>query len=167
MCGQETNELTVVETEGTELEVCSNCKEFGTVVEPKTTPDKEEKKQGKNKSSKKPSKSKSSNKKSGGGKPSDMMDQIETLAGDYNDIVRDARESRGLTQKELSNKLNEKMSLIKKIEGGDMRPDEDLRRKLESELDVSLTMEITDEDWEGGGTTGEYTLGDLVERKDE
>ena len=47
-----------------------------------------------------------------------------------------------------------------------MRPDEDVRAKLESELSVSLTEEVGGEDWESEGSSGGYTVGDIIERKD-
>ncbi|MDY6765595.1 MAG: multiprotein bridging factor aMBF1, partial [Halobacteria archaeon] len=96
----------------------------------------------------------------------DIFDEIETLASDYDDRVREARESKGLTQEELAKNLKEKVSLIKKIENGHMQPNEDLREKLERELQVSLTEEVGEEEWESDTTSGGYTLGDIVKRKE-
>lgn len=167
MCGAETDDPTTIQTEGTQLEVCSNCTEFGTVLH-----DEERKK------SKKPSGSGSSSSgggggttrqsppSSGGGPSHDPLDELGTLAPDYDQRVRNARENAGMKQEELADELNEKLSLIRKIERGEMRPSEDVRRKLESALGVSLTEEVGGEEWETDESSGGYTVGDIIERKD-
>ncbi len=94
---------------------------------------------------------------------------MDEIAQDYDERVRNARETAGLSQEDLANDLNEKASLIRKIERGDMLPSDEVQEKLESELDISLTAGASpdeDEDWDGGSSTGEYTLGDVVKRKD-
>jgi putative transcription factor len=97
-----------------------------------------------------------------------MFDEMDELAQDYDDRIRSGRESQGLSQEELARQLNEKASLIRKLERGDTLPSDDVQRKLERALDIDLSAGGTTEDteWEGGGSTGEYTLGDVVERKD-
>lgn len=165
MCGTETDELTTIQTEGTKLQVCSNCTEFGTVIQEETTSS-----GGQTQTSTKGSggsQTVSGGRSKSRSKPRESaLDRMETLAPDYDDRVRGARESRGLTQEDLAKQLNEKASLIRKIEGGSMQPDEDVRKKLERALDITLTEEISGEEWEGGGSSGEYTLGDIIERKE-
>lgn len=163
LCGTETDELTTIQTEGTKLQVCSNCTDFGTVLQEETSSTGS---QGGTQSSssnqtqkKKPNPQKSNPR-------SDAFDQMETLAPDYDDRVRGARESSGLTQEDLAKQLNEKASLIRKIEGGDMQPDEEVRKKLERALEISLVEEVGGEEWEGGGSSEGYTLGDIIERKE-
>ncbi|PSQ20488.1 TIGR00270 family protein [Halobacteriales archaeon QS_9_67_15] len=97
-----------------------------------------------------------------------MFDEMDELAQDYDETVRTARESAGLSQEDLARKLNEKASLIRKIERGDTLPSDEIRAKLESELGVDLSAGGTadESEWSGGSSTGEYTLGDVVERKD-
>jgi putative transcription factor len=96
-----------------------------------------------------------------------MFDDMEELATDYDRIIREAREGRGLSQEDLANELNEKASLIRKLERGDVLPSDDVQRKLERELDISLSEGGGDEDaeWSGGSSTT-TTLGDVVKRKD-
>ena len=94
------------------------------------------------------------------------MDELGTLAPDYDQRVRDARERAGMKQEELADDLNEKLSLIRKIERGEMRPSEDVRGKLESSLGISLTEEVGGEEWETDDSSGGYTVGDIIERKD-
>lgn len=92
------------------------------------------------------------------------MDEIAT---DYDDRIRQARESRGLSQEELAQSLNEKASLIRKIERGDIMPPDSVRKKIERKLDISLVEGESDDDseWSGGGSTT-TTLGDVIKRKD-
>ncbi|MFB6283819.1 MAG: multiprotein bridging factor aMBF1 [Halobacteria archaeon] len=166
MCGTETGELTVIQTEGSKLEVCGNCTDFGTVLHDETPSrqEKEEEKKDQGAGKKQPTTTKSPPSGGGGGKSS--FDEMETLAPDYDERVRQARENNDLTQKELSDRLNEKVSLIRKIELGDMRPSEEVREELEHELGVSLTEEVEAEEWETEDGSDGYTLGDIIERKD-
>ena len=82
-----------------------------------------------------------------------MYDEMDELATDYDDRIRRAREDAGISQSDLANELNEKASLI---------------RKLERFLEVELSGEggSTDAEWEGDSSSGSYTLGDVVKRKD-
>jgi putative transcription factor len=97
-----------------------------------------------------------------------MFDDMDEIATDYDDRIRNARESAGLSQEELAKELNEKASLIRKLEHGDTLPSDEVQTKLEKELDITLSASGGSEDneWDGGSSTGEYTLGDVVERKD-
>ena len=97
-----------------------------------------------------------------------MYGDIEELATDYDERIRSARESAGLSQDELAKQLNEKASLIRKLEHGETLPSDDVQGKLERNLDIDLTAGSSGEetDWESDSSTGEYTLGDVVERKD-
>lgn len=94
------------------------------------------------------------------------MDQLVT---DYDDRIRRAREEKGLSQSELANELNEKASLIRKIERSDTLPSDQVQSKLEKFLEINLSAEsgsADDSEWSGGSSTGSYTLGDVVKRKD-
>ena len=96
-----------------------------------------------------------------------MFDDMEELAADYDDRIRSAREDRGLSQEALANELNEKASLIRPLERGDILPSDEVERKLERKLDISLSEGDGDDDaeWSGGSSTT-TTLGDVVKRKD-
>ncbi|AKU07378.1 XRE family transcriptional regulator [Haloferax denitrificans ATCC 35960] len=96
-----------------------------------------------------------------------MFDDMDEIATDYDDRIRQARESRGMSQEELAQSLNEKASLIRKLERGDIMPPDSVRKKIERKLDISLVEGESDDDseWSGGGSTT-TTLGDVVKRKD-
>jgi len=169
MCGTETASPNRVKIEGAELDVCDECTDFGTeITQEETTSSTSTKYSTGSGSSSGTSTSSGSTSSGGGGRRRDMFDDMEELAQDYDDRIRDARESAGLSQSELANQLNEKASLIRKLEHGDTLPSDDVQHKLERALDIDLTAGggSDETEWEGGSATGEYTLGDMVERKD-
>jgi putative transcription factor len=92
---------------------------------------------------------------------------MDEIAADYDDRIRQARESRNLSQEDLADSLNEKASLIRKLERSDILPSDDVREKLERRLDISLVEGTdTDEDEWSSGSSTTTTLGDVVKRKD-
>ena len=169
MCGAEQASLTTTKVEGAELELCSSCADFGTEVreEPSGTSGS---KYSTSSSSGTPSSSSSSSGSSGSGSDTrrrrDMFDTMDEIATDYDDRIRTAREAAGLSQEALADDLNEKASLIRKLERGDTLPTDDIQRKLERALDISLVEgEEVDAEWETSDA-GTMTLGDVVKRKD-
>jgi putative transcription factor len=97
-----------------------------------------------------------------------MFDEMDEVVQDYDDRIRDAREAESLTQEDLAKELNEKASLIRKLEHGDVLPSDTVQRKLEKRLGVTLSAGGSgdDSEWSGGASAGETTLGDVVKRKD-
>ena len=170
MCGAEEASLTTTKVEGAELELCSSCTDFGTEVRDESTSSgggKYSTSSSTGKSSSSSSSSGSAGSSGGSSRPRDMFDDMDEIATDYDDRIRNARESRGLSQEELADQLNEKASLIRKLERGDTLPTDDVQRKLERALDISLVegQSADDADWETDDA-GTMTLGDVVKRKD-
>lgn len=97
-----------------------------------------------------------------------MFDDMEEVAQDYDEQIRSAREQAGMSQEDLANTLNEKASFIRKLEHGETLPTDEMQRKLEGELglDLSASGSSDETEWESESSAGEYTLGDVVERKD-
>lgn len=95
-----------------------------------------------------------------------MFDEMDVLADDYPERIREAREDEGLSQEQLAEQLNEKASLIRKLERGDMQPNDQIQRKLERKLDIALTESsgTDDSDWENDISPSTTTLGDVVKR---
>nr|WP_245549714.1 multiprotein bridging factor aMBF1 [Natronococcus occultus] len=175
MCGTETSSPKTIKVEGAKLDVCSSCTEFGTEVKQPSSSSSSTKystdsgSSGSGSGSAASGGSTSSSSSAGGSRRQDMFDDMDELATDYDDLVRNAREDAGLSQSELANELNEKASLIRKIERGDTLPSDQVQSKLESFLGVDLSAEggsAEDSEWSGGSATGSYTLGDVVKRKD-
>ncbi len=89
----------------------------------------------------------------------------EVLALDSGERILKARRSKGYSQDELARKLNEKKSVIQKLEHGDMIPTDELIKKLERELGIKL-MEKSERVSVGGKTAEKngagLTIGDLI-----
>jgi putative transcription factor len=173
MCGTKTGSPKTVKIEGAELDVCDECADFGTEVKTQDTSSTSTKYSTSSSSSSSSDSASSaarstSSSSGGGGGGRDMFDEIDEVVQDYDERIRNARESEGLTQEELANQLNEKASLIRKIEGGDVLPSDKVQRKLEKALAISLSTGGSgdDNEWSGGSSTEGTTLGDVVKRKD-
>ncbi|QSG09362.1 multiprotein bridging factor aMBF1 [Halapricum desulfuricans] len=175
MCGKETSSPNTVKIEGAELQVCDECAEFGTEVTTEQSSTSTKYSTGSSSSSSTSgststaSGSSSSGGSGGGGRRRDMFDEMDEVAQDYDERIRSAREAADLSQEDLAKNLNEKASLIRKLEHGETLPSDDVQRKLERELGIDLSEGSTpdeDTEWESGSASGEYTLGDVVERKD-
>ncbi|MFB6179336.1 MAG: multiprotein bridging factor aMBF1 [Halorientalis sp.] len=182
MCGAETSSPNTVKVEGAELDVCDDCADFGTEVRTQQSSSSSTKystssSSGKGSSgstsssstSSSGSRSSGSTSGSSGGSRHDMFDELDEVVQDYDDRIRTARESAGLSQKELANQLNEKASLIRKLEQGDTLPSDKVQHKLERALDIDLTEaggSSEDTDWSSDSSSGTMTLGDKVQRKD-
>ena len=93
-------------------------------------------------------------------------DNLE-LREDYAKVIREAREQKGWTQKELSNQLLERLSMIRRIEGGKMQPEVGVVQKLEKLLDITLLVSTTDipEVKMETRLPSDMTLGDIVHLK--
>ena len=171
MCGAETDSPTAVKIEGAEIDVCDDCAEFGTEVrQPASESASTKYSTGSSDGGSSASSGGGGASGSSGGSTSrapDMFDDMEEVAQDYDERIRSAREASGLSQEELAKELNEKASLIRKLERGSMLPSDSVQSKLERRLDIALTEGgVEDTEWEGGSASGEYTLGDVVQRKD-
>lgn len=176
MCGANTSSPTTIKVEGAKLDVCSNCTDFGTEVttgQSSTASTKYSTSSSDTSTttsgSQSPRTASTGSHSSGqSSKRSDMFDDMDELAQDYDDRIRTAREDRGLTQADLADELNEKASLINKLERGETLPNDQIQSKLESHLDIELSggSEDGETEWSGGSADGEYTLGDVVKRKD-
>ncbi|MEF8812993.1 MAG: multiprotein bridging factor aMBF1 [Halovenus sp.] len=168
MCGTETPNPNRVKIEGAELDVCDECTDFGTEVETDDEPSSTSTKYSTDSGSGGGSSSTSPTSSSGGGRRNDMFDNMEEVAQDYDEQIRAAREGAGLSQEELAKQLNEKASLIRKLEQGATLPSDEIQTKLERKFDIDLSASGSagETDWESDSETGSYTLGDVVERKD-
>jgi putative transcription factor len=67
----------------------------------------------------------------------DMLDEM-ILNHDFPSLIRNARNNKGLTHEQLGQKINEKVTVIRKIETGSIRPDEIIAKKLERFLGINL-----------------------------
>ncbi|MFB6158162.1 MAG: multiprotein bridging factor aMBF1 [Candidatus Nanohalobium sp.] len=141
LCGEEVESTTKAKIEGAVMQVCDSCAEMGEKIDTKSRKKKKRKKRRNNKS--------------------------KTLANDYGSRVRNAREDRELSIKELADSLNEKTSVIKKVEREELKPDKSLAGKLSKELDITLYVnpEVTNYDDTSDSDSRKATLGDVANVK--
>jgi putative transcription factor len=94
------------------------------------------------------------------------------LVEDYPRRIKQAREKFGLTHEDLGRKINERVSLLRKIETGKMMPTQSLAEKLQHVLRIKLLMPSTEvkvpqKVLTAAKTRQEITLGDLIKRRTE
>jgi len=144
MCGKEA-ELFKATVEGTQLNVCKSCSRYGKVLKKVIEPAKQMP------------------------KPIKKIEIVqkeeveEIIVENYPALIKDKRESLGLKQEELAKKLNERESLIQKVESGHMRPSIKLAKKLERFLGIELVEEFKRKAFESNKkSSGPLTIGDLI-----
>jgi len=82
----------------------------------------------------------------------------------FKNLIKNERTRRNLTQEELAKKLNEKASIIKRIEDG-WEPSLITIKKLENFFNIKLTEELEEKQIEKKTDKKELTIGDVVEVK--
>lgn len=89
------------------------------------------------------------------------------IVEDYAKIIRQKREMKGLTQKQMGEKLYERESVLNKIENGKMVPDIKLARKIEKLLNVSIVekTESDENEFQDPRQFREATIGDIAKIK--
>lgn len=143
MCGSE-EKLYKVIVEGAELSLCKDCSRFGKVVgtvhqQNGAIPEKKSRQE-------------------------ESPEFLQMIAEDYAEKIRKKRESMGLNQKELAEKLNEKESVVQKIESGHLEPPIELAKKIETLLNLKIIEQYEDKhEKQKQKTSSEtFTIGDFI-----
>ncbi len=156
ICGKEVDERnpTRAKIEGSVMVVCKECAKLGKIQKAPPKPRFQKKTKGK-----KQNKVKKSYK--------DNNEPKEELIENYNTTVRNARERNNWSREDLGKKINERVSVINRIESGKMIPDIKLTKKLEKALDITLLEKVGDIDLNQyiNKSSGERTLGNMVKIK--
>ena len=134
-------------TGGSELDVCNRCVKYGTEVIGETHSPKK---------NIRPGSSVRSN------APYFRKIEVEEINPNYGQIIRKAREKVGLTQEKLAQKINEKMSLVGKIERNEIVPDDTVRKKIERLLNISLIERMETQEIQHSKGSKTLTLGDIA-----
>jgi len=160
LCGKDVTFCKKVMIEGVLLEVCTECAKFGTEADKGRPPLAGSKPVIEQRLERREKRQKQRDVYSDGGQ--------EVLVDDYAARVRNARSRAGVTQKELASKLNEKQTIVSKVESGTIRPDEKLIRKLQKELGIVLKENPPPEvDVKSTSSSfGSLTLADLIKMKE-
>ena len=145
----ETHQVKKIDIEGSLLSVCPNCVKFGKEPEKPKQPE-----TGPTRRAQPPP-------RSGSVRPqmpvSDRLEQRKKrmqprniysassemeLIDDYHKEIQRARMELGMNQEELARKLNERKSIIAKLETKSIKPDNKLIRKLEKTLKITLMENV-------------------------
>jgi len=141
VCGEEEAEFIAV-IEGAKLHVCGDCAKRGRVLA-RIAPQQ----------------------KATGGfarKPVEAESEPELVA-DYAERIRSAREKMKINVDVLAELVREKESYLRRIEAGKALPSEELAKKLEKELGITLFESISSSHLVAQNKKpGEVTLGDLI-----
>ncbi len=140
LCGRDTQLFSAV-VEGSELNICASCGKFGRVIQ----------------------------------KPASRAvktplpkapEVVEVVVPDFAQRVRLAREKSGMTQKDFAQFLNEKESIVQKLEAGSFSPSISLAKKLEKLLKIELVDVEQDEKASvQKKNSGPLTIGDIINIK--
>jgi len=92
------------------------------------------------------------------------LEEKETVFVDkYGKKIIEARKNINLTREEFAKKINEKESVIKRVEKEEMMPDDKLTKKIERFLGIKLKETYEKKSIKKSVKRGELTLGDVVE----
>jgi len=149
-CGKRSR-LTLVKIDRAEMYVCPDCQKYGTPVVKKVE----------YQPAPRPKTSISSRPK----KPDALTKRDKELADDYPKRITRARERLGLSREDLGRKINEKVSIIAKLEHGQMHPSDSLVKKLEKTLDIKLMEEIEAFSYKSSAGSSGMTLADFIVTK--
>jgi putative transcription factor len=141
LCGNSGNLIKAI-IEGSLLNVCENCAKFGKaiIIKQAQLPSKQIKQK--------------------------TTELINVINQDYPRLIKEAREKLGLKQEDLAKKINEKLSIIHKLEIGQLQPTILLAKRLEKTLNIHL-IEVYEETHENLNLKDkELTIGDLVKLRD-
>lgn len=166
MCGKDAS-LKRTKVEGAELKLCDECQAAGEVVE---TGSGGSSSSGSSRSSSSRSSGSSGSSSSSSSKRRKPRDQQESLKPDFDSLVRSARSGRDYTKQELADEINEKTSVISRIESGSLKPDQRLAKKLKKALGVELyggSEDVSHQTRSSDDDSSGATIGDVadIERK--
>ncbi len=102
-------------------------------------------------------------------KVKDVYRNMETeLRSDWNELIKNAREKKGLSREELGFKIGERTVTISKIENGDLRPSDKMIGKLEKELEITLVEKVGGiSSMPSSSHSRGLTIGDFIKKEDE
>ena len=159
MCGETIRGMAkLVRVEGAELQVCSRCEKYGTAVQ-----------QPKRSDIRRPvvaagPAARTAPVQGPAYRKRDMFDYMGgEIVDDYAARIRHARQEKGLSQKELALQMMERELLVKKIEKGELVPEEAVRKKLEKALGIRLLeLTVAESEKKASADVMAPTLGDVT-----
>lgn len=146
MCGRSGARF-IARIAGAQMTVCENCAQRGEIIEEIVE--------------KKPAEVRREIKREE--QKAQIVERVDDVLENIGELVRKKREELNLKQEDLSKKINEHESMIKRIEHGYM-PSLQIAHKLEKVLHVRLTEKSTasDQNYDSGKGAAALTLGDIM-----
>ena len=90
-------------------------------------------------------------------------DMDRELVSNFNEIIKNARQKKGISREDLGFKIGERTVTISKIENGDLKPSDKIIKQLEKELGISLLEEVKSISLGTSSSNGRgLTLGDFI-----
>ena len=142
LCGVDDRLVDAI-VEGSVLKVCSRCKAFGDVIEVHSEMVRKE-------------------------QPRRVFfkEPEEYVTDDYGIVIKNAREKLGLKQEELAKKINEKESVIHKLESEQLKPSLIIANKLERFLGIKIVEKYEENSKPDiNFKNASLTVGDLLKLK--
>jgi putative transcription factor len=96
----------------------------------------------------------------------ELEEKEDILVDNYGKMIIEARKKRNLTREEFAKKINEKESVIRRVEAEEMEPDDTLIEKIERFLEIKLKKPYEKTIIGKKEIKGSLTLGDVVELKE-
>ncbi|MFO8050355.1 MAG: multiprotein bridging factor aMBF1 [Thermoplasmatota archaeon] len=147
-CGKK-DRLQLVEIEGARMYVCHDCSRFGNVIKER-------------KEAPKPTAGPARHRPRRPSRP-DALDKREMeLSDEYPKRIQRGREKRGWSREDLGKRINERVSVISKLENGEMHPSDKLIKKLEKTLEIKLMDPLEEVKVSHSADSRGMTLGDFI-----
>ena len=153
MCGSTKEPQVSAVIEGTQLTVCQQCSSFGKILKqiiPLQT-----------------QKANASTERIMQHTHSNITKTHEVVVPQFSQLLRQAREKLGMTQKEFAQKISEKESVLQHYETGKLEPSLEQAKRLEKTLGIKLIELHSSEDMTvvdnlKSKKTGGLTIGDML-----
>jgi putative transcription factor len=158
MCGQDVPVCKKAKVEGLVMQVCSNCMRFGDEVAQKTS----------GKAVTPAVVSQRLERRENRPVFRDVFETQDTgdsMVPDFARKITQARNAKRMTKNEFAIRINEKLSVVHKLERGELNPDDKLMKKLERELGISLKEKIADVKVEKRAYNQGLTLADFIKKE--
>lgn len=154
MCGNN-GRLYVTLVEGTEMQLCDDCKKYGEVKRSIPTVKEAAFKQ------------KQQHTTTQHKARHDAADVFEIIVAEYSTKIKEAREQQNKKQEQLAKQLGIKESQLHKYESGHKRPDLETARKLERALNITLVEGYVEDNKNAsvGTSSGQLTIADLMKKR--
>ena len=162
ICGRET-QVHKYRIEGAEMIACASCGKHGTLIEDRSPHPKAS--SFKSSSSTVPSKSFTPKPKDNFQRNYSNKKADKVLVENYGRVITAARDKMGITRQELAKSLFIRETLLTKIEAGNIRPADEVIKKIEKALNIVLfeeSSEVVTQYSNQQAPTRNMTLGDFA-----